>query len=369
MIQIVIARYNENLDWLSLIPSEYEIIVYNKGKKITNTNENIKIIEIENIGRESHTYLQHIIKNYNNLSNKIVFCQGDTIFHSPNFIELLKNHELFENIQPLSSFYDENIPPHEVTNYMSFCWINGMKVHFEYVNNKFETVYPYFYYNKLMSEVFKKINYNLTDYIQNILECKNFNEKYLIPVSYAGIFSVTKNVILENSLKKYKNILNFLLYDKQIGIDNGFVIERLWMTIFNFQKNNKHYQKLYSNKYILKNINLTQHNNKIKGNLNLVVSPIFITFQIENKQKNIKCTLLIGKKYIILKIGSNKYKKIIDLGNNNSIKIAYEVSLIDKELCIIVNNKIFCILETNKNLKINNAVIYDILEYQQFREG
>ncbi len=167
MQDIVVARYNENLDWLNLIPKHFNIIIYNKGDTLTNIKNNWKIIQLQNIGRESHTYLQHIINNYDTLADKTVFCQGDTLFHSPNFIELLKNNNLFDDVQPLSSYYSKDIPPKEVTEEMKYVWIKNMRVHFEYVNTKFETVYPYFYNNRSFSQVFDKIKYNLTEYIMN----------------------------------------------------------------------------------------------------------------------------------------------------------------------------------------------------------
>lgn len=127
-------------------------------------------------------------------------------------------------------------------------WIKNNRVHFEYCNTNFQTVYPYYWKNNLMESIVNKISskYNIYDYIKNELKIKSFTKKYLIPVSYCGMFAVTKEVILQKKITYYENILNFLLYDKQIGIDNGFLIERLWLSIFNFQKNNKNYKKIES---------------------------------------------------------------------------------------------------------------------------
>ena len=79
-IDIVIARYEENLDWLyRLIPDELpykisKIYIYNKGSELTNIHlPNINIITLPNLGRESHTYFYHVINNYNNLADKTIF--------------------------------------------------------------------------------------------------------------------------------------------------------------------------------------------------------------------------------------------------------------------------------------------------------
>ena len=53
--KIVVARYNENIDWLK---SEMNnCIIYNKGNKLNIPNE----IMLENVGRESEKYLNFII--------------------------------------------------------------------------------------------------------------------------------------------------------------------------------------------------------------------------------------------------------------------------------------------------------------------
>ena len=54
---IVIAHYNENLDWISELDSTYinKIWIYSKSSTV---NDYIPLL---NIGRESHTYLHHIV--------------------------------------------------------------------------------------------------------------------------------------------------------------------------------------------------------------------------------------------------------------------------------------------------------------------
>ena len=80
---IVVARYNENLDWLKPLGKEnYNFIVYNKGKDDIDRDFFDNVIQLENIGREGHTYLYHIIKNYRNLSDATMFIQGDIKDHT-----------------------------------------------------------------------------------------------------------------------------------------------------------------------------------------------------------------------------------------------------------------------------------------------
>jgi hypothetical protein len=79
-VDIVVARYNENLEWLS--PYSTICKIYNKGKDDTRDNFNT-IEKIPNIGREAHTYLYHIIKNYDNLAKITLFTQGNISDHIP----------------------------------------------------------------------------------------------------------------------------------------------------------------------------------------------------------------------------------------------------------------------------------------------
>ena len=74
--EFVIAHYNENLDWLMPIANHSH--VYHKGTDLQPSLLPLNAWEwLPNIGRESHTYLYHIINNYDTLPEVTVFLQGD----------------------------------------------------------------------------------------------------------------------------------------------------------------------------------------------------------------------------------------------------------------------------------------------------
>jgi len=77
-IDVIISRYNENLSWTLEHPfNKFQYIVYNKGDNDDFVKTNVKkIIKLDNLGKNDHTYLYHIIENYNNLSNITVFFPG-----------------------------------------------------------------------------------------------------------------------------------------------------------------------------------------------------------------------------------------------------------------------------------------------------
>jgi hypothetical protein len=79
-VEIVISRYNEDLSWINEYPfNQFEYIVYNKGDNDNFEKNNVKkIINLDNVGRCDHTYLYHIINNYDNLSEHTIFLPGSS---------------------------------------------------------------------------------------------------------------------------------------------------------------------------------------------------------------------------------------------------------------------------------------------------
>ena len=73
--KIIVSRFNEDINWLN---SETEnCIICNKGERIGLKNE----IMLPNVGRESETYLNYIIKEYQNLPELLIFTQGSISQH------------------------------------------------------------------------------------------------------------------------------------------------------------------------------------------------------------------------------------------------------------------------------------------------
>lgn len=106
---LVISRYNEDISWVDdLISHNFNVFIYNKGSKLnTPNNDKLNVIEIENIGRESHTYLYHIKNNYDSLPEKIIFTQAHPDDHvSENF----KSEFLhFSNSEESFRYFSKNI--------------------------------------------------------------------------------------------------------------------------------------------------------------------------------------------------------------------------------------------------------------------
>lgn len=358
VVELVIARYNEDISWLSKVKN-MKITIYNKGED----NINKSSIKLPNIGRESHTYLTHIIDNYDNLSDITIFSQGDPFFHSPDFLKLIKKPDLFEPIQPLTYYYSPAInkasnedkkiviekkfringmPPTQVLNKTNNLSINGARIYVEYFNENGVIMYPKYYRDYFILGLFKyykKIfNFNnILEFMKKRYKLTNIKLDLLVPMSYAAIFSVSKEVILSRKKSFYENILNLLIEDYiKHNIDTGLLLERLWLSIFNYQKYNKHYVKLYSKDFKIKYYEIISIDNKIEFNIN-TLSPIYLIITIDK----IEYFVIVGFDEIRLKKYNNKiniFNKINNLLKRNeytSIKI-----VLKNKLEIYINNKL-----------------------------
>jgi len=74
-VQIVLSRYKENIDWLDDPPfNKYKVTCYNKGDTFPQCKlPKCNVVTLQNVGRCDHTYLHHIITNYDNLANVTLF--------------------------------------------------------------------------------------------------------------------------------------------------------------------------------------------------------------------------------------------------------------------------------------------------------
>ena len=387
--EIVIARYNENLDWLKKIKKskDLKITVYNKGPD----DITIPFIKLPNIGRESHTYLYHIINNYDNLADQTIFCQGDSIFHSPDFIDLInKYRKKFEPVQPLTAWYADvqdhqlEIPPKPLLDQTENLWFGkkGGRVHVEYKDNNFVTMYPYFYTDNWINKLnmFLKTSYGIDNPLKfNVdrFRLKDVDLDYLIPHCYSGIFSINKEAILDNSVDFYNNIMSILIYDvrnfsQNKKLDHGLYLERLWLVIFNYKKYNKNYLHIKVKDYELQNYELNIKNNEAKFSYFNIYCNLFINIEIDSITYNV----FISKYIIYIKtVKDSKTLYKYDPKHNKNVEnilknmSKYNVSIIfnNNILKISINNNVLIDYNFDKNKikhkKLEKVVVYDIAKY------
>ena len=114
-VDVVLARYDEELSWLAeeaiLSQPGTRTLVYGKGEnaKVPSTLPNhTLLIMLPNVGRESHSYLHHVVEHYDDLADWTVFSQaGAPSFgyngHRAGGGHLVAGHSFVEYLTPMPS--------------------------------------------------------------------------------------------------------------------------------------------------------------------------------------------------------------------------------------------------------------------------
>lgn len=86
-LQVVVARYNENIEWTNQL--NYKVNIFNKNED----DNHLFDYNLPNVGREPHTFFTYIINNYDNLPEYIAFVQGNPFDHCNNVINEINNFD------------------------------------------------------------------------------------------------------------------------------------------------------------------------------------------------------------------------------------------------------------------------------------
>jgi hypothetical protein len=186
---IIIARYNECVEWTKQFPN---VIIYNKGEKLGKCyNE----VFLNNVGREGHTYYKYICDNYDNLSDYTIFLQGRPFDHSPNILLNLNKYINDKELNIDFEFLSE--------------WVINSTLDLE--------SYKHWQCKKIHNTWKRVFGENCSNH-----ECI---------IGYGAQFIVSKNQILKNTKEFYKNIVKILEYTNDPL--EGYDIERFHKYIFN----------------------------------------------------------------------------------------------------------------------------------------
>ena len=204
--EMVVARYREDISWLNLVPKDIKVTIYNKYF--------LEDIHLPNLGREAHTYLYHIIKNYDNLADYTILCQGAPLDHCPTLEEKLNSS--FENesgVIWLNKPEQEN--PEDIFSFASWQHPIGLPV----------------------------------GYFINFLLHTNISENSEIRFPYGAQYIVRKDVILNRPKDFYQFLIKFLLDPENFNsITEACIFERLWPFIFDKNlKTKDKYKYFYEN--------------------------------------------------------------------------------------------------------------------------
>jgi len=201
--KIVVARYNENIEWLKSEMSN--CIIYNKGNKLNICNE----ILLENVGRESETYLHYIITNYHILPDVVVFTQARISDHKGrddvNYLITIKNQALQHSKSTNFSMHNDE----------------GRCIHFD----KEWNLRPDGFYLK---DNYK--NNNPITFLEWFKRNININYPNPICIYCNAIFAVKKENIINKPLEYYQKLA--LEVNHHMNSAEGHFFERSWYYIF-----------------------------------------------------------------------------------------------------------------------------------------
>jgi hypothetical protein len=210
-IDYVLPRFYENIDWIYDYP-ELNFYVYNKGEDIKLKNDKIKLIALDNIGRDGHTILYHIINNYDNLANVTIFGSACSNSNEPKKLKKVRKTIKLVKETNNSVFLSSILSGSDVDYIMKF-----------YIN-RYESTHNI---NKLHSNdileicpirPFRKWFYHIW---------KEFKVNW---VCFNMIFAVHRNHIIQHPKSYYEYLMSFV--NKSSNPEAGHYMERATTSIF-----------------------------------------------------------------------------------------------------------------------------------------
>jgi|688.fasta_scaffold152699_3 hypothetical protein len=192
-VELVVAHYKENIAWLKCI--KHNKMIYHKG------NLNVKnAITLKNFGRESHSYLHHIVTRYKCLADVTIFCQANPFDHCPNFIHLA-NHDDIMTFNKLQ----EREPNPNFAPFAKMVWRDSVE---NLQNDPWSNQYRLPYIPIVFNYLFPKHEHPSTFYCP-----------------WGAMFAVSKQQLHKFTLEQYK----YLLHLHEIYWSMPWAMEIIWL--------------------------------------------------------------------------------------------------------------------------------------------
>lgn len=187
--QLIIANYQEDLNWVSRF--QHTCFVYRKGNSNFEFGNNVLTFDLPNIGREAHTFLHHIVENYDNLGEYNIFLQGNPFDHFKEIERCLNDLPYSLDVCKRYSEGCYGLADDHLDETIAFC--NNIRVYPESIDRIYFEVHPV---------------------------------KYVF--SSGAQYFVNRKNIINKSKKFYYNLLTNLKWDSH----EPWSMERLWPMVF-----------------------------------------------------------------------------------------------------------------------------------------
>ena len=208
--EIVIAAYDRDLSWLDKINSDVKKTIYRKGPNKKSKYDEI-LIE-PNLGRDVHTFFNHICLNYNNMSDYTFFAQDYPFDHFDSLIDVINGdmNKLDElSLYNMNGYWGFWTRPRYCT-YFSRQYNNGHN-RCRMDNGSGYPDHPNLPVDKLWDGLFNEPKPNLYEFVPG------------------GHIILNKEKHKIRSLDFYKKICEILITDPE----SPWIIERYELSIFN----------------------------------------------------------------------------------------------------------------------------------------
>ena len=219
-LEIVIANYEEDIEWVNKIPTTLydKLTIYNKGRPKNYDSlvkKGAKVHTLPNVGREGHSYLYHIITNYDRLANVTMFLPGSayTFYQKKAQLDIIIPH-LQENKESIIVGFTDPI----------------------YIKNELDTFMINEY--EITSDENKKRNPGtklepaLIRPFGNWIKAR-FPGETLKCIGYRGVATASRDDIRKRSREFYELLLGELQTQNP---EVGHYIERAWPLILSVDK-------------------------------------------------------------------------------------------------------------------------------------
>jgi hypothetical protein len=208
MLEIVVSHYNnKQFEKILDLFSDSKITIYDKSQAYKNAKW-ANIIKSKNIGREAETYLNHIILNYDNLSEYTLFMQDDTNNHIPSNSDFIENiHKVMNEKQQFHLFKST--------------YREGGEVYIRTINDG--------YFDMNISHAYDIINsLSSPDAIIKVCEKFNINLPKTYTTETCAFFILHRDMILKRSKEFYINLRLWSIENEK----NYWVLEYIWKLMF-----------------------------------------------------------------------------------------------------------------------------------------
>jgi UDP-galactopyranose mutase len=114
-VELVVARFREDVDWVRKAPSSVRVTILDKGGDLDPARIPWARVEsLPNAGREAQSYLHHLASRYDSLAPITVFCQGHPFDHARDFHEdvrrIVEGREIVDGFRWLGHAEDMDDP-------------------------------------------------------------------------------------------------------------------------------------------------------------------------------------------------------------------------------------------------------------------